>query len=82
MVFTTPAPTVSKIKLDTLVNPSVRLCQLLIDRERGKCMGTISHNNKMYYLHPFTERKRLNNGGALALDHILSNNFEAHLIRR
>jgi hypothetical protein len=82
VVFATPAPTLPNIELDTLVDPSVNLCQLLFDGECDKCMGIIGHNDEKYHLHPFTKRKQLDDGGALTLDDILSNNFEAHFTRR
>jgi hypothetical protein len=82
VVFTAPAPTLPNIELDTLVDSSVNLCQLLLDGERSKCMGIIGHNDEMYHLHPFTKRKQLDDSSALTLDYVLSNNFEAHFTRR
>ena len=79
VAFTTPAPAVPKIELDILVDPSVKLCQLLGDEEYGKCMGVIGHDDETYHLHPFTKRKRPDDSGPLILDHILSNSFEGHL---
>jgi hypothetical protein len=82
VVFAAPAPTVPKIELETPIDPSVNLCQLLVDGECGECMGIIGHNDETYHLHPFTKRKQLDSSGALTLDYILSNNFEAQLNRR
>lgn len=76
------APTVPKIELGFLVDPIVELCQLLGDKECGKCMGIIGHDDETYHLHPFTKRKRPDESSPLTLDYILSNNFEGHLTRR
>lgn len=82
VAFTKPTPTVPKIEFGFLVDPSVELCQLLGDKECGKCMGIIGHDDETYHLHPFTKRKRPDKSSPLTLDHILSNNFEGHLTRR
>ena len=82
VAFTTPAPAVPKVELDILVDPSVKLCQLLGDEAYGKCMGIIDYDDETYHLHPFTKRKRPDDSGPLTLDHILSNSFNGHLTRR
>lgn len=75
-------PTVPKIEADILVEPSVKLCQLLGNEEIGNCMRIIRHEDERYHLHPFTERKWPNRSDSLTLDHILSSEFEGCLTRR
>ncbi|KAF2498251.1 hypothetical protein BU16DRAFT_524392 [Lophium mytilinum] len=85
VAFTTPATTVvtvPKIELDVLVDPSLGLCELLGKDGNNQCIGIIGHDDETYHLHPFTKRKRLNNSSPVTLDHILSQNYEAHITRR
>jgi hypothetical protein len=81
VAFATP-PNVPKVELDILVEPSVKLCQVLGDGKFDNCMGTIGHDDETYHLHPLMERKRPDHSGSLTLDHILSSDFEGHLTRR
>ncbi|KAF7509479.1 hypothetical protein GJ744_008042 [Endocarpon pusillum] len=82
VAFTKPTPAVPKIELGSLVDPIVELCQLLGDKECGKCMGIIGHDDETYHLHPFTKRKRPDQSSPLTLDYILSINFNGYLTRR
>jgi hypothetical protein len=82
VTFITTSPTTPKIELDILVEPSVKLCQLLGGEECGKCMGIIGHDDETYHLHPLMKRKRPDDSGPVTLDHILSSSFEGYLTRR
>jgi hypothetical protein len=74
VAFTTPP--------DILVEPNVKLCQLLGEQGMGDCMGIIGHDDETYHLHPFTERNRPEQSDSVTLDHILSSDFEGRLSRR
>ena len=80
VTFTASALTVPRIELDTMVDPGVKLCQLLGNENHGNCFGIISHDDEMYHLHPITEKKRPKNSGPLTLDHVLSS--EESITRR
>ncbi|KAF2790435.1 hypothetical protein K505DRAFT_327588 [Melanomma pulvis-pyrius CBS 109.77] len=82
VAFTTPTPTIPKIDVNVLVDPSVKLCQFLGNEEHSKCIGIIGHDDEIYHLHPIATRKPPNNSGSLTLDRILSSDFGRPLTRR
>ncbi|KLJ12441.1 hypothetical protein EMPG_12518 [Blastomyces silverae] len=83
VTFTASTPIVPKIELQTIADPSVKLCKLLEDQDCGKCMGIIGHDDETYHLHPIRRWKRPNDDDCpLTLDCILSPDFEGQLSRR
>jgi len=80
--FAPPALTVPKIEVDTFIDHNIQLCQLLGNEECGKCMGIIGHDDEAYHLHPIIQRRQSVGTAPVTLDHILSHDFEGHLLRR
>lgn len=82
VAFKTPHPAVPDIEIDIMVDPTVKLCQLLGAEEHDKCISIARHGSETCHLYPITKRKQTDDNGMLTLDHILSGDFEGHLTRR
>lgn len=82
VVFDTAPPTVPKIESDFMIDQKVKLCDLLGDKECGKCMGIIGHDDETYHLHPVSKRKGTVTESSLTLNQVLSRDFQGSLTRR
>ena len=79
-----PVRTARKVEFATLLEPNIRLCQLLGSQafNNGKCIGIISYGHQTYHLLPSTEREKCANIAPVTLDHILSYDFKGHHLSR
>jgi hypothetical protein len=80
--FGPSAPTVPKIQVDMSIDHNIQLCQRLGTKDCTVCMGTISHDDDIFHLHPIIREIQDVEKEPITLDHILSRDFEGHLSRR
>jgi hypothetical protein len=80
--FDQPAPWVPKIEVDPFIDYNIELCQLLGEKECGRCIGIIGNGDETFHLHPSVKKRQNVGSDPITLDHILSYDFEGHLSRR
>ncbi|KAH7086083.1 hypothetical protein BKA63DRAFT_32446 [Paraphoma chrysanthemicola] len=82
VVFRTPAATTPSIQLSGSRSLDIRLCHALGTAHHDQCLGTISHDDETFHLHPAKLQNAPGTSEPLTLDRILSGDVSDQMTRR